>query len=579
MSPQPWSRKGFVVPTAQELGHPTECLEYWTQTEGGLCTHDKRIHGVRVEDGTIAEFLDGQRLATHFARALQPNGTAANKLKTHNQRVTFSNTSMNMKDKIGVIIGRDHPALKSAGIKFYAGEKFALLGAFFITDRWIDWQKTDEGLNMVLMVHMQKCDTDRIWWNDSTVDDAQDDPKPEHDFSQDKKECETCGKPLIRRYNEGDIFCGHVDCDSSNSASAYASLPAIRTYAKSYLARRFPTTGFSARPFELSPQQVVTQPTVQDIKTAVKNKSDHHPGWKSWVCDDCLPFNRRMHWSFIQCHGCGKRTEARMPDMTLEQLVENDKWFDVKDTSVFFRQPGILDEHVIKISQPDTVKAISLPPTKSHVGVRIDFACGSSVYVLVPTKFEINRDGGTRSLFEQTWRSIQSGEMDIKRVLLNGALKVGEEKFTMIKSSMSINYGAQYNFCASQKTIPFSQRPEAARALMEYNASIVEQVLEQKTHYNEQLMLVYMPRGKISPHRNDEKGIQGDSITLFSLCAAGRMIFSSAVNGKCGKTIISFPLPCTGAIMIMDGPLLNQSYFHEAKNLGVARIVSTLRQL
>lgn len=248
----------------------------------------------------------------------------------------MAKNALKSQHRVGFITEGTHRSIKAAGILFPEPENYALLGAYVLVDAWWDWVKvTNKDKKVVwkktVMSHFYKEDNEGIWWDESA-------PEGTEEEAGEEMICDTCNRPMMRRYVEGAIFCGRLDCDSSDDESHYATLRnQTRTYAPSFLNRELDMATFT-EPFELVPP--IPSPPADKKAIIALVKKEQHPGWRGWVCPDCKRFNCRMSWLDYTYRNCGYLVVYNLPDMTLDELVD-DFWLNVTTADDLIHKPGM----------------------------------------------------------------------------------------------------------------------------------------------------------------------------------------------------------------------------------------------
>lgn len=424
-----------------------------------------------------------------------------------------------------------------------------------------------------------------------------------------------CGRPLVKRYNQLDAFCGHPRCPSTQPNGPHEEIKASTVYHQAYIEKHPTLNNVPAFPFSWLPPPP-TQLTTQELFKVfhAKKQKDPRPLWNGWYCRDCHRFNSRVFWDKLVCRVCGQVIAIKLPDLHFEDLV-GPTWLDLQDSDT-----------IGGVTVGCGVKHTILKSTAEYITHAFDLFEGNAVYVIYPKRKAIYQQGGFKDLFDRLWKAAQDGEIPLSRCNMESKKIPGQ-----LTRWFGKNYGKEYKTRMVTETSTLDEAPTVITDITTHLSAIVEEVLGTPLEFNEVLTIGNYPKMAMSWHQDGEDKV-GPVVASLSLGGPATMRFALANEFFTGKgrrysyeilpgclgegkkrellahkesglitpdeflrqyravvdglkppchpqKLLEFPLPGSGAVMIQKGATLNKYYLHMVENKGIARIVNTVRHL
>ncbi|CAJ2509715.1 Uu.00g056150.m01.CDS01 [Anthostomella pinea] len=442
-----WTPHGIPVTLASSISECSEGLPWFSVFEGAVSSKEKILKGLRT-DGT----RNGEHLGDTSV-CLQLCNTSSGSSTTFGLRSEIAEEAMRARRSIGVIIGHKHPSLQGRDIRLSEGERFALLGIFILTDTWVEWQNDTK----LLIAKLEVVSTDAIWWVDPATRE-----RLRHQRRASGEVKSLGGNELqageeIRRYKDGPLFCGRLQCPLSNDKKICTALPIERRYHDEYLSSR--TNKMDAVPLDCDfVPAVPTQPTKEEVAQMSEQNNNKRP-------------NR------LACRNCGQSHGINLPEFTFDELVDS-RWLNLQnDTEI----PQILVKEEAGIQHTTS----STDMFKTH---RFELVDNNIIIIAYPKRRAIEGPDGTRDLFDRAWKAAQKGGIPLQRCRTKAKIEY------QLTAWFGCNYGQEYLTRMTTQTTTFASAPDVVNAIRVAITAFSSQILGQDVEFNEMLTIGNYPK-------------------------------------------------------------------------------------
>ncbi|KAK6836620.1 hypothetical protein PG987_007115 [Apiospora arundinis] len=595
---------------ASSISEVLEGTEWWISNEGGVMSKDGWITGIRTDGQGHGEYLDGKTVITRLASG------NFNKPDTFNRRAAMAKKTSLARRPVGVVVGNKHPGLQTLGVDM-KDEKWAILEFFLITDLWIKVEMKEQNGNKEaikhIMVKLERFDIPSTPTGDGASAFDQPIRLPTAGES-----CNDCEGLLVLRYKDCPAICGSPECDTTKESSDSNTIP-TGDYDEKYVSTpaevgQIPPNSIALLPKE--PQPMSKEQVIDCFSNSTK--STDRINWEGWFCRICLRFNLRIYWNRLECRNCAAHYPYGMPNFRLDELV-SPQWRNITTETAL---PGLVCKshivHTVDESHPRFVL---------HT-FRLDDE--NMVVLGVPKETAIAGPDGFESLFGNLWSGVQDGSIPLRRCPAGSYKDSGQ-----MTRFFATNYGEAYNAKMKTEDTSFAAAPEMIRTIKEILTTTVTEVLSNVPQFNEMLCIGNYPNMAMNWHQDGENGV-GPVVASLSFGGEATMEFAmdpKHLVGRGGKgsgwkydpilpgcikedekqvlaakrdagnitqkeyeqqfrdlvgtikapsekrSILKFPLPGTGALMIQVGATLNQRFYHRVEHKGIARLVTTCRSI
>ncbi|KAI2617129.1 hypothetical protein GGR54DRAFT_649065 [Hypoxylon sp. NC1633] len=456
---------------------------------------------------------------------------------------------------------------------------FNVLDYFYITDLWSEVVKGDKGqLTKVYKIRVEKVDLNSSsWWSPK---DTNTDIFKVGDCQCTSAVCPTC---YVR---SKEIFTRSWACLNNKCAHFFDFGQALDVdeleYNDAFINERNEFTG-------TPPQEPLLPPLPSNSGDDLGSESKYKQGI---VCPKCFCCSRRISWDkwFCENPDCEFQYEVPIRMVPIDNVMKENR--QVKE-SKSKNSEDWNDEAVLQSNS--VVGGYSLVtylmPDAEHSGSFL-----GSVTRIRPNDDAREKEGGLDNLYTQ----LQKEDMP----LLRRPAKSSGCRIEELTSHFSANYGAPYKFgVVVKQTTGFSDAPvpivetllrltwagqtavdATAKTIVAKEATATEGAIPTDFEpYNEQLVLGYFEKSKISAHDDGEKEL-GPSVATLSLGSPSVMKFMPKPtrdkdrNKQTYPPILSLVLK-HGDMLVMHGQKIQKQYLHSVDPFGKHRFALTCRYI
>ncbi|KAF9501944.1 hypothetical protein BDN71DRAFT_1407155 [Pleurotus eryngii] len=427
-----------------------------------------------------------------------------------------------------------------------SGITYAVLGFYFISDYWAEYQKASNERGRVVRYKFafQWCSNQGIpWWlhpNASASPSTHADQGSTilYQYVKQERICLRCQTHSPSVYTQW--MCLKPDC-SAFWINQHGKSPSedCLTYNDKFL-KLAPEPPCPYRSVDLIPQQPQPHPT-DGITT-------DYVYTRGWRCPSCNRLACRSKWEQWDCPSCGWSLPVQGRTRQASELR------GIKMDVGFY-------DHAITngsgITQGPSVSYMSNGGQGHYQAFELPHQRGRIIIIHGCLPFgNVDAD----HIFEEYQKHASSGQLPFRR----WPLRAHKLRGTMLTHYFSQNAGAPYQYVGgADNTIPFENVPVVSKARDLIQARL-RQALNIQIEFNEVLSCAYMCKQKMAFHSDAEKGL-GPIVAGLSLGAPALMHFRPCsrfepdVNKR--GTILSLILR-HGDILLMDGSEVQQFYEH-----------------
>ncbi|KAI0138031.1 hypothetical protein F4776DRAFT_72636 [Hypoxylon sp. NC0597] len=456
---------------------------------------------------------------------------------------------------------------------------YNVLDRFHVTDLWPEFVTGQNKLVKIFMVRLEKIDLDsRSWWTpkDSTGHEAGE-FKPGQ-FTCSSSTCDACEKESKEIYKQG-WTCLNGDCNRFFQFPSHIDVTGLE-YNQYFMRERTPFPG-------PQPKDGLV-PALPRIKG---NDSGSEKEYKDGiVCPKCHCCSRRIQWNYWYCENreCDFKHTIVVRMNSLEKITEENAKAMTRRRNYKYRsgdRPAVIPLHFPLVIEGHRFTVFFLANAEGRII--------GSVIRIRPTRQARGRPGG----YNDVYTEVQNSNIPLER---RGARNAGcyiEE----LTSHAAVNYGAVYKYnVVVDRTIPYDEAPPiiidihkrltwaaeqaiktSVELMEEHELDVVEGAIPTSSpKFNEQLVLGYFEKSKISAHDDGEKEL-GPTVASVSLGSISYMKFFPKKRSGIGyeKAAVLSLLLKHGDMMVMHGALIQKNYNHSVDALGKHRFAMTCRYI
>ncbi|KAI0838289.1 hypothetical protein F5Y06DRAFT_303962 [Hypoxylon sp. FL0890] len=565
--PPVWSEKRAAL---------NDALPYFKSHQGSLHTIDKMPQGMLIdaEVGTRDHF-GSQVIITSVGGGRVHDETTRRMTRTQDQvednpAYKALKRAQDEKQPIAVVAGAKNRIFPVKPAHYYN-----VLGIFHITYLWTEMTEgPNNNLVKFYMVRLEKVNLgERSWWtpSQSTGHDAGEFRVGE--YSCPTHECEECGEESKKIFKQG-WTCLTRDCRQFFQFAADVDFDELE-YNEQFLKERTSHDGPRFK-HNLLP----ALPRVEDMVFGSEKECK-----LGIVCPKCHCCSRRIKWSHWYCENDGCDFTYAIPF----RMIPKEK-ITQENHTVMSRRKAYRQAH-------DTIRTYKRVVGDYRLNIHF-LPDGKGGYIGSVTRIRPSRDarkrpGGINDLYV----SMQESDIPLERL---GARNAGG-RIEELTSHFVVNYGAPYKYGVFVRTsTPFEDAPHpiletqkrltwAGKTAVKVTNEILEEhrfwvpdgaIPEDLDEYNEQLVLGYFEKSRISPHDDGEKEL-GPNVATLSLGSPSIMKFypkkgSGIGNGK--SPMLSMILK-HGDMLVMHGEQIQKRYLHGVEPHGMHRFAMTCRYI
>ncbi|KAF4599529.1 hypothetical protein EYR40_006623 [Pleurotus pulmonarius] len=430
-----------------------------------------------------------------------------------------------------------------------SGITYAVLGFYFISDYWAEYQKASNQRGRVVRYKFafQWCSIQGApWWSHPNV-------------AATPSACVDQGSAIMYqhvRQEQMSTLC--LRCQT-NSPSVYTQWMCLKPDCSAFWIDQHggsPSDDgliYNDRFLKLAPEPHCPYQTVDLIPQQLESRptdgiTTDYIYTRGWRCPNCNRLACRSKWEQWECPSCGWAlpVQGRTRKASELRAIKIDVGFydhAITNGSGITRGPSV--SYMFTGGQGH-YQAFELPHQRGRIIL---------IHGCLPFG---NREAD--QIFEEYQEHASSGQLPFRR----WPLRAHKLRGTMLTHYFSQNAGAPYQYVGgADNTIPFENAPVVSRA-RNLIQSRLRQALNIQTEFNEVLSCAYMCKQKMAFHSDAEKGL-GPVVAGLSLGAPALMHFRpcSRFEPDINKrgTILSLILR-HGDILLMDGSEVQQFYEH-----------------
>ncbi|KAI8963989.1 hypothetical protein F5Y11DRAFT_317496 [Daldinia sp. FL1419] len=574
---------------AEKRAAMNDALTYFKAHQGSMHTNDLIPQGMLI-DAIVGEhdYFSSQVIVTSIGggRVLDP--TTGQMVRTEDQ----GNDGKNYR-AMKRAWETKHPFVMIAGARnnnfpIKPPHYYNVLDYFYVTDIWQEKAKGGKGDPVTVhMVRLEKVDLkNRSWWapKDSSAHDAGEYHIGEYSCAV--SICPTCRTSTKEIFVQGWV-CINKECADFFQFATSFDIDELE-YNDAFLRERTKYAGAS-----FVSKLVPELPALpSNDSSALGSEKEYKQGI---VCPKCRCCSRRIRWDSWYCEneGCDFTHVVPIQMAQLGNIEREHQQVEGKKGFATGSSCGLISTRTYEsIIGGQNVKTFFLPDEgRGYIG---------TVTRIRPTEGACARKGGLDDLYFR----LQKEDLRLeRRPAKNSGCRVEE-----LTSHFSGNFGAPYKFGVVVKTTTgFEDAPApiletllrltwAGKTAVEVSGNLIrdknvpvtaDAIPSDFEPYNEQLVLGYFEKSKISAHDDGEKEL-GPNVASLSLGSPSVMKFYPKKNKTIGDTtdigkklrrsILSVELR-HGDMLVMHGEQIQKLYLHSVEPHGKHRFALTCRHI
>ncbi|KAI0119492.1 hypothetical protein F4814DRAFT_458716 [Daldinia grandis] len=562
-----------------------DALPYFKSHQGSVYTADLMPKGMLI-DGVVGirDHFSSQVVITSIGGGRVLDLVTKKMVRTENQGEDGKNYKALMK-----AWKANHPFVIVAGahnnlFPVKPPHHYNVLDYFYVTEIWQEKTREHQGpIVIIYMVRLEKVDlTNRSWWAPRGVNAIEAGEFKSGEYSCTSSTCTTCQNPSKEIFEQG-WTCLNSQCPRFFELATLLDVNELK-YNNAFLRERTKYSGIPP-----SDERVPALPS--DQGNTFGSEKEYKQGI---LCPKCSCCSRRIKWDGWYCENTECDFTHAVPikmtplhRITAENLkVKSKKKIRITDADERVR--------VYKTTVGEQkVKTFFLPDEN-------DDRCIGTVTRIRPTKEAISREGGLNDLYLH----LQKEDLKLeRRPAKNPDCRVEE-----LTSHFSGNFGAPYKFGVVVKTsTSFEDAPTpiletllrltwGGKTAVEASGKLIldeaikvsgDSIPSTFEAYNEQLVLGYFEKSKISAHDDGEKEL-GPNVASLSLGSPSVMKFTPKKGKNIGDPkysgsqrkgpFLSVKLK-HGDMLVMHGEKIQKLYLHAVEPRGKHRFALTCRHI
>ncbi|KAI1654716.1 hypothetical protein F4813DRAFT_398851 [Daldinia decipiens] len=461
---------------------------------------------------------------------------------------------------------------------------YNVLDYFHITDIW--QEKTKEPQRQAVMIYMVRLEkvnlTNRSWWAPRDVSGPEAGEFGVGEYSCTSIVCTTCQNPSKEIFEQG-WTCLNSQCGRFFEFATTLDFNELK-YNNAFLRERSKYSGI---------------PIENDLIPALPSDGENTFGsekeYKQGIlCPKCGCCSRRIKWDGWYCENaeCDFTHTVPIKMTPLDRIKSENKNAKSKKNIPITHCDPCVEVHKTTIGGQKLKTFFLLNENGGH--------CIGTITRIRPTEEAISREGGLNDLYLH----LQKEDLKLeRRPAKNPGCRVEE-----LTSHFSGNFGAPYKFGVVVKTTTsFEDAPTpiletllrltwGGKAAVEASGKLIrdkkinvlgDSIPSGFEAYNEQLVLGYFEKSKISAHDDGEKEL-GPNVASLSLGSPSVIKFSPKkgkdiggnkdINKKRRGSVLSVKLK-HGDMLVMHGEQIQKLYLHAVEPRGKHRFALTCRHI
>ncbi|KAI2781474.1 hypothetical protein F4815DRAFT_492668 [Daldinia loculata] len=461
---------------------------------------------------------------------------------------------------------------------------YNVLDYFHITDIWQEKTREPQGPTVTIyMVRLEKAVlTSRSWWAPRGVSAPEAGEFGVGEYTCTSSACTTCQNPSKEIFEQG-WTCLNTQCPRFFEFATLLDVNDLK-YNVTFLRER---TKYSGIPID--DERIPALPS--DGKNTFGSEKEYKQGI---LCPKCGCCSRRIKWDGWYCENaeCDFTHTVPIKMTPLDRIKDENKKVKSKKAAPITHYNNRVKVHKTTIGG-QKLKTFFLPDEDrdSYIG---------TITRIRPTEEAISREGGLNDLYLH----LQKEDLKLeRRPAKNPGCRVEE-----LTSHFSGNFGAPYKFGVVVKTTTsFEDAPTpiletllrltwGGKAAVEASGKLIrdkeinvpgDSIPSTFEAYNEQLVLGYFEKSKISAHDDGEKEL-GPNVASLSLGSPSVIKFSPKRGIDIGDPIdlgkkkrgsfLSVKLK-HGDMLVMHGEQIQKLYLHAVEPRGKHRFALTCRHI